>query len=411
MEVMDQLSRWVVEKSITTLIVVPVLGYIGWVCFRYIVQLSVQAWRFIHSRRQALQAVAREVGDNGAYEGKGVWLTTPIDQPSDYWRGVTNSRTLAIANLKGGVGKTTLAANIGAYLAKDWQKRVLLIDLDFQGSLSSMAFPGKDWLPEAHQSSLSTRLISGDITPGDVRLLPQKVDLKSNENGQGRLQVVTAYYDLAQADNRILVEWLLQFNRRTPEDLHHALIERFKGKLPRTPDVRYTLAEILHSNAVQRAFDLIIIDCPPRLTTSKIQAFCASSHLLIPTIFDRTSAEAVVSLCDQVETLKHAGICPHLEYIGVVGTMWWRPGRVAQTEAMTLVRDALANGPTGLLPETTFVPHSAALVNDAAEGIAYIAMPNRQDRQQIRVAIAALAEHVAGQMGIPRPADFRQAAE
>src|SRR5438477_9255706 len=126
MEFMDQLGRWIIEKSITTLVVVPVLGYIGWVLFRYVVELSIQAWRFIRSRRRALRAVAREVNDNGAHEGNGVWLTTPIEQPSDYWRSVTNSKTLAIANLKGGVGKTTLAANIGAYLAKDWQKRVLL---------------------------------------------------------------------------------------------------------------------------------------------------------------------------------------------------------------------------------------------------------------------------------------------
>jgi chromosome partitioning protein len=95
--------------------------------------------------------------------------------------------------------------------------------------------------------------------------------------------------------------------------------------------VRYTLAKILHSDIVQRAFDLVIIDCLPRLTTSKIQALCASSHLLIPTIFDRTSAEAVVTPYEQVETLKCAGICPHLNYIGVVGTMWKR-GRVAQTD-------------------------------------------------------------------------------
>jgi hypothetical protein len=181
MEVVDQLRQWIIEKSFTTLIIVPVLGYTGWVLFRYFIHLVVQAWRFIHSRRRALQAVAREVNDDGVSEGKGVWLTTPIDQPTDYWRGVTTSRTLAIANLKGGVGKTTLAANIGAYLAKDWQKRVLLIDLDFQGSLSSMAFPGKDWLPSAHQSSLATRIISGDITPSDVHLLAQKVDLNTNE--------------------------------------------------------------------------------------------------------------------------------------------------------------------------------------------------------------------------------------
>ncbi len=174
--------------------------------------------------------------------------------------------------------------------------------------------------------------------------------------------------------------------------------------------MRYTLAEVLHSDAVQKAFDLIIIDCPPRLTTSKIQAFCAASHLLIPTIFDRTSAEAVVSLCEQVEILKKAEICMNLEYIGVVGTMW-RPGRTAQSRAMTMVQDILRSGPTRILPESTFIQHNAALVNDAAEGIAHLVMPHNQDAQRIRMSIAALAEHVAGQMGIRQPVHFREAAE
>jgi chromosome partitioning protein len=403
-EFIAELWQWIIEKSIISLVVVPTIGYFS----LYLVHASLRAWRFIRSRRRALQAVAREAGDDATCEGKGVWLTAPIEPPPHYWRGVTTSKVLAIANLKGGVGKTTLAANIGAYLAKDWQKNVLLIDLDFQGSLSSMAFPGKDWLPTADQSSLATRLISGDINYGDVPVFAEEVDLKiEDDSASGGLQVITAYYDLAQADNRIMVEWLLEYLSRTPRDLRSVLT----GKFLRASDVRYTLAKVLHSKAVQKAFDLIIIDCPPRLTTSKIQALCASSHLLIPTIFDRTSAEAVVSLCDQVETLKNANICPYIVYIGVVGTMWKRPNRVAQTEAVQLVQDALADGPTRILPEKTFVPHAAALVNDAGEGIAYIAMPEKQDRSQIRSAIAGLAEYVAGQMGIPRPADFLQAAE
>jgi chromosome partitioning protein len=407
MGVVDQLWQWTIEKSITTLIVVPLLGYVGWFVLRHIARLSLQAWLFIRSRRRALEAVRRD----GVCEGKGVWLTTPVEPPLDYWRGVINSKTLAIANLKGGVGKTTLVANVGAYFAKDWQKRVLLIDLDFQGSLSSMAFPGKDWLPARHQSSPATRLISGDVEPADFHLFAQKVDLSTDEKGPGRLDVITAYYDLAQADNRIMVEWLLQCSHNTPENLHHTLIELLKGKPLSTPDVRYTLAKVLHSKIVQQSFDLIIIDCPPRLTTSEIQAFCASSHMLIPTIFDRASAEAVVSLCEQVETLKHAGICPYLEYIGVVGTMWQRAGRVAQTDAITFVKDALRNRSIGILPESTFLPHAAALVNDAPDGIAHIVMPNGQSCQQIRLAIAELAEYVAGRMGIQRPAHFQEAAE
>src|SRR5499427_3770456 len=206
MDLIGQISHWIMDKSVTALVVVPALGYIGWLLFRYIVQLSLHGWLFVLSRRRALQAVGRVIDHRGEREGKGVWLTTPIERPRDYWRNVTNSRTLAIANLKGGVGKTTLAANIGAYLAKDWQKRVLLIDLDFQGSLSSMASPGKDWLPAGHQSSLATRLISGDIAPFDVPLLAQKIDLNADENSPDRLQIITAYYDLAQADNRIMIE-------------------------------------------------------------------------------------------------------------------------------------------------------------------------------------------------------------
>jgi chromosome partitioning protein len=410
MDLIGQISHWIIDNSVTALIVVPALGYVGWLLFRYGAQLSLQAWLFVHSRRRALHAVGRVIDHRGAHEGKGVWLTTPIEQPRHYWRDVANARILAIANLKGGVGKTTLAANLGAFFAREWQKRVLLIDLDFQGSLSSMAFPGKDWLPGAHQSSLATRLISGDLAPVDVPLLAQEVDLKSGENGPGRLQVITAYYDLAQADNRIMIEWLLQYVDFRPGDLRDALIERLRGNLLGTADVRYTLAKNLHSDIVQRAFDLIIIDCPPRLTTAKIHALCASSHLLIPTIFDRTSAEAVVTLYEQIETLKRAGICPHLKYMGVVGTMWKR-GRVAQIDAMTFVKDALGEGPLRILPEHTFVPHASALVNDASEGIAHMVMPNSKESQQIRTAIAKLAERVAVEMAIAPHAYFHEAAE
>src|SRR5260370_26866607 len=125
-----------------------------------------------------------------------------------------------------------------------------------------------------------------------------------------------------------------------------------------------------------------------------MQAVWASSHILIPTIFDRTSAEAVVTLYDQIETLKGAGICPHLKYMGVVGTMWKR-GRAAQTEAITFVKDALGNGPIRILPEKTFVPHAAALVNDAPDGIAHIVCRLLLEKKKIRTTIANLTGDAA----------------
>jgi hypothetical protein len=89
----------------------------------------------------------------------------------------------------------------------------------------------------------------------------------------------------------------------------------------------------------------------------------------------------------------------------------WKRHRAAQAEAITFVKDALGNSPIRILPEKTFVPHAAALVNDAPDGIGHLAMPNSRECQQIRAAIAELAEHVAGEMGIPHHAYFHEAAE
>jgi cellulose biosynthesis protein BcsQ len=382
------------------LVIVPALGIISWLAFRQIVLWTQQFLCFVRSRQRTLSAVAREISREKLREGDGVWLTKPIHQPEAYETLMKGAKVLAIANLKGGVGKTTLTANLGAYFARDRGLRVLLIDLDFQGSLSSMAFPDGDWVPPPERSSTATRIISNDVAPYDVTSLAQKVDLGEGANPTGRLQVITAYYDLAQADNRILVEWLLRCRPRTTKTFRRWAADLMLGLHFKTQDVRYTLAETLLTKPVQDAFDLIIIDCPPRLTTSEIQAFCASTHLLIPTIMDRASAEAVSSLCRQVQTLKQGNICPHLKYVGVVGTKWIA-GRTANNETRRLLEDGLSGlrDRPELLDEASYVPQAAAMINDADEGIAYIVMPDG-GRQNVRSAIQSLAEDIAARMGL-----------
>lgn len=108
MGLIDHISLLIIDKPVTALIVVPALGYTGWLLLRYIALLSLQAWLLLRSRRRALQAVGRVIDHWGAHEGKGVWLTTPIGQSHDYCVGVANARTLIIANLKGGVGRQRL---------------------------------------------------------------------------------------------------------------------------------------------------------------------------------------------------------------------------------------------------------------------------------------------------------------
>jgi chromosome partitioning protein len=379
--------------------ILSVLSVVGFAVIKYLGRQILTFLCFLTSRRRALAVVQRERTKDGPREGRGVWVADPVEQPDHYKRDVNNAKILAVANLKGGVGKTTLAANVAAYLANEqrWKKNVLLIDLDYQGSLSSMALPEQDrWLPPQGQDSIATRAISGDL---DASIFLSCAKATTHEP---RLKVVTAHYDLAQADNRLLIEWLLRCRQRSRQTLRHTVFDLLFGKLFRRDDVRYKLAELLHSDAVQGAFDLIIIDCPPRLTTGLVQSLCAASHILIPTILDRPSAEAVPELLKQIEALKKHEVCPHIRYLGVVASKY-RGGLNTERETQVRIVDELRIGgfQTGLLPANTFIPQTVALVKEAGEGIAYFVLGNNQQEVQAREAIAALGTYIAQHMGIP----------
>lgn len=248
-----------------------------------IVAVGTKIWKRIRSlieyhyrMQRALNAVSRVGQKSHQREGPGLWLAEPIivGRTVDYETKLRASRVLVVANAKGGVGKTTIAANIGARLAEILPKPVLMIDLDFQGTLSSMSIAqNNQWVPPPGQDSRANHLISGDPSPTEIACTGL------HAAGQPNLKVVPAFYDLAQAENRVMIEWLLGDRRA---------------------DIRFRLAEVLHDPVVRNAFSVIIIDSPPRLTTGAIQALAAGTHLLIPTVMDAPSAEAVVSFVRQV---------------------------------------------------------------------------------------------------------------
>ncbi len=122
-----------------------------------------------------------------------------------------------------------------------------------------------------------------------------------------RIWGIPAYYDLAQAENRLMVEWVIQAEQR-------------KGGVNRVGnrDIRYFLTELIHDETFQDQYDRIIIDAPPRLTSACIQSFCAAQYLLIPTVLDGLSNEAVGSFIEQIKGLRDARVCPNLKIFGVI---------------------------------------------------------------------------------------------
>lgn len=326
--------------------------------------------------RRAEAAIAKQDGPYGKIEGKGIWLTEPIHFPKGYpgWfaKGLP---VLVIANLKGGVGKTTVAANLAAHFAMKQKKRVLLIDLDFQGSLSSMVLRDDQRLPGAWQDSKAARLISGEKDsnwPSDVAVQVPNLTIWT----------IPAYYDLAQAENRLLVEWL------TAED-------------PKN-DVRFNLATALHAGVARQHFDLVIIDAPPRLTTGCIQALCAGTHILIPTVLDHLSAETVGTFAKQLQSLN--SISPFLKPIGIVGTMTGAPhpraSEAPALDAINAVLDSLGK-PTQVLPREVFIEDRSALGRVAGKGIAYAMADDSEpngDYQVVKRQFDLLGKEVSRRM-------------
>jgi len=85
-------------------------------------------------------------------------------------------------------------------------------------------------------------------------------------------------------------------------------------------DIRYALAKILSDDELAKEWDIVVIDCGPRFTTSTINALCASTHVVIPAILDEPSSQAVGYLSKEFQDHK-TELFPTLKLLGVIPTM------------------------------------------------------------------------------------------
>jgi len=196
-----------------------------------------------------------------------------------------STHVVAVANQKGGVGKTTTAVNLSACLVEQ-RRRVLLIDLDPQANATSALGLEKKAGQSLYGPLLGRGGLREHIRPTAYR----------------RFDIVPSEIDLAGAEVDIVM----------------------------AADYLHRLRRLLEPVVAENLYDFIFIDCPPSLGVLTINGLTAAHSVLIPLQCEYFALEGLGSITGVIEQLKASGANPDLKIDGILMTMFDKRTRLAQ---------------------------------------------------------------------------------
>ncbi|MFW5826310.1 MAG: ParA family protein [bacterium] len=222
--------------------------------------------------------------------------------------------TIVFANQKGGVGKTTSAVNLGAYLAVAG-KRVLLIDFDPQGNLSSAVAAETD-KPGIYEA------ITSDVSVAD---LTQKTSVAGLDVVPSSINLTGANVELVDQQDRAL------YLKRALED-------------------------------ARSEYDFILVDCPPSLGILTLNGLVAADSVLIPLQCEYFAMEGLTQLLQSIKRVQ-SQLNPRLAILGIFFTMYDSRTRLAQDVVQEVI------GYFGKRVFRTIIPRNVRLSEAPSHGV------------------------------------------